>query len=954
MRTRPGFREALLLLLTAALLAAMPSCGGGGKAAPPAISVSLAPAAQTTIDQGQTVNFTATVANDSSNKGVTWSVSGTACTGAACGTLTNTTATTAKYNAPASVSSNLTVSVKATSVADTTKSASSTVVVTPVPGITITSLSSGTANTAYSATLQASGGAGTLTWSVISGTLPPGLSLNSSTGVISGTPTSTGSWTFTVQVTDSGSPALSAQQQLTITVNPATLTITTTSLSSGTVGTAYNATVQSSGGTTPVTWSVTVGTLPAGLSLNSSTGAISGTPTTAATSDFTVTATDSATPTPQTASKPLSITVNPAPLAVTTTSLPDGTVSTAYNQTLTATGGTPPYTWSVTSGSLPASLTLSSSGSISGTPTAAATSNFTVTATDSATPTPQTASEQLSITISAPALSITTTSLSDGVLSTAYNTTLQASGGTPPITWSVTVGTLPAGLSLNSSTGLISGTPTTAATSDFTVTATDSATPTPQTATKQLSITIAASSTACGSGNESVLSGQYAFVLSGRGAGADIYNYLGYIGTVTFDGAGGITSGEFESGMTTGGGSSGNINPANSSYSVGSDNRGCAVLEANENLTIRFSLGAFQSGTATKGRIIEFEDPTSTAYIAAGQLLKQGTGWFSTPLSGNYVAAGSGWDTSAGRFGLAGAVSLSGGSSSDGELDWNDAGTLQHSTGLGGTVNDYGTGYIQAWMFGTDSIVSLRKVSQSQLLFKAFVWINYPALGAYAFGEMRKQTGPFDDSSLNAPAVFHMSALDTSGPEVSIGLFTGDGSGTASVAFYGSDAGTLYSDTPTCTYSVASNGRTPLSGSECSGAPVLYLTGANTAFMLGQDQVVEVGQAELQFGGPFNNASVSDDFFVGTDAVVSHSQETEVGVLNLDGAGNVTGTGDHTSTTGQNGNDPFTDTYSVNPDGTFTLGSSGTTIVGIVISGYRMVKIDHETSTEPSILVLEK
>ena len=113
MRTRPGFREGFLLLLTAALLAAMPSCDGG-KATPPAISVSLAPAAQTTIDQGQTVNFTATVANDSSSKGVTWSLSGTACTGAACGTLTNTTATTATYNAPTPVSSNLTVSVKAT------------------------------------------------------------------------------------------------------------------------------------------------------------------------------------------------------------------------------------------------------------------------------------------------------------------------------------------------------------------------------------------------------------------------------------------------------------------------------------------------------------------------------------------------------------------------------------------------------------------------------------------------------------------------------------------------------------------------------------------------------------------------------------------------------------------------------------------------------------------------
>jgi hypothetical protein len=451
------------------------------------------------------------------------------------------------------------------------------------------------------------------------------------------------------------------------------------------------------------------------------------------------------------------------------------------------------------------------------------------------------------------------------------------------------------------------------------------------------------------------LNGQYAFVLSGRGAGADIYNYKAYIGTVTFDGAGGITSGEFESSITTGGETSnGNINPANSSYSVGSDNRGCAVLSADTDLTIRFSLGAIQSGTATKGRIIEFEDPTSTAYIAAGQFLKQGTAWFSTPLSGNYVAAGSGWDTSGGRFALAGAVLLSGGSSSNGELDWNEAGTLQHSTGLGGTVNDYGNGIIQGWMFGTQSYVSLRKVSQSQLLFKAFVWIDYPSrLGALAFGEMRQQSGTFDDSSLNGVAVFAVSRLAGSGSGVTIGTFTGNGSGSGSVTVYDDDAGTLTSGTNPCAYAVASNGRTTLSS--CGGdVPTLYLTATNTAFMLSGNQGVTFGQAEPQAAGPFDNTSVSGTFFMGTDAVVSHSQETEVGYVTLDN-GNVTGTSDHTSTTGQTANDPFTDTYLVRSDGTFQTGSSGTNnYVGIAISANKLVKIDHETLTEPSILVIEK
>jgi hypothetical protein len=297
---------------------------------------------------------------------------------------------------------------------------------------------------------------------------------------------------------------------------------------------------------------------------------------------------------------------------------------------------------------------------------------------------------------------------------------------------------------------------------------------------------------------------------------------------------------------------------------------------------------------------------------------------------------------------------LSGGSSSNGELDWNEAGTLQHSTGLGGTVNDYGNGIIQGWMFGTQSYVSLRKVSQSQLLFKAFVWIDYPSrLGALAFGEMRQQSGTFDDSSLNGVAVFAVSRLAGSGSGVTIGTFTGNGSGSGSVTVYDDDAGTLTSGTNPCAYAVASNGRTTLSS--CGGdVPTLYLTATNTAFMLSGNQGVTFGQAEPQAAGPFDNTSVSGTFFMGTDAVVSQSMEPEVGFVILDGAGNVSGIGDATSTTSQDPNHSITDPYSVNSDGTFSIGLSGTTVIGIAISGSKFVMIDQVTSTYPSILVVEK
>ncbi|MCJ7664202.1 MAG: Ig domain-containing protein, partial [Desulfobacterales bacterium] len=178
-------------------------------------------------------------------------------------------------------------------------------------------------------------------------------------------------------------------------------------------------------------------------------------------------------------------TTGPAPLSITTNTLPDGTVDVPYSQTLQATGGTGSYTWSTTSGSLPAGLSLNTStGLISGTPTAAGTANFTAQVTDSASATD---TQALSITInSPPPLNITTASLPDGNVGSAYSQTLQATGGTGSYNWSITSGSLPAGLSLTQSSGLISGTPTAAATSNFTVQVNDGST----TASKPLSITI--------------------------------------------------------------------------------------------------------------------------------------------------------------------------------------------------------------------------------------------------------------------------------------------------------------------------------------------------------------------------------------------------------------------------------------------------------------------------------
>jgi len=163
----------------------------------------------------------------------------------------------------------------------------------------------------------------------------------------------------------------------------------------------------------------------------------------------------------------------PAPLAVGTTSLPNGEVNTAYSATLAATGGTAPYSWTLAAGTLPSGITLDkASGALGGMPDAAvAGTPLTFQVSDSSSPA-QTTQAQLTLTV-VPALTVTTTSLPNGQVGTPYSATLAATGGTAPYTWALTAGTLPAGMTFNNASGALGGTPTatvTAALLTFTVT----------------------------------------------------------------------------------------------------------------------------------------------------------------------------------------------------------------------------------------------------------------------------------------------------------------------------------------------------------------------------------------------------------------------------------------------------------------------------------------------------
>jgi hypothetical protein len=362
-------------------------------------------------------------------------------------------------------------------------------IVNPEDLIIVTaSLPDGNVGDPYSHTLAASGGTPPYTWSISAGSLPGGLSLDPSSGSITGTPITAGTSNFTAMATDSLS--VSVTKPMSITIIPEDLTIVTDSLPNGVVGFPYSQSLMAFGGTPPYTWSISAGSLPDGLPLIStpSTGNIVGTPTTAGTSNFTVMVTDNL---GVSVTKPMSILVNPE-LTIITASLPDGMTYTPYSQTLVASGGTPPYTWSIDAGSLPDGLELDpSSGSITGMPfweTGSWTPPFTVKVSDGYG-TSHYVTKTMSITIIPNDLAIVTASLPDGMEYAPYSQALVASGGTPPYTWSISAGSLPTGLLLDPSSGNITGFPYDGTgISSFTVELTDS--PGLLTLTKSMSIMI--------------------------------------------------------------------------------------------------------------------------------------------------------------------------------------------------------------------------------------------------------------------------------------------------------------------------------------------------------------------------------------------------------------------------------------------------------------------------------
>ena len=330
-------------------------------------------------------------------------------------------------------------------------------------------LGAGQIGTNYNQQFTQSGGIGGITWSVSSGSLPPGLMLNPGTGLLSGIPTVPGTFGFTVRATDSSPNGCYGETPYMLVINCQSLSITTATLPNTVAGAAYNQPpLVLSGGSGQIDWTISAGALPTGLSLHPTSGVVSGVATVTGPFNFTVRATVNATGCFTT--KPFSISVGCQTITVNEASLPAATLNANYNQTVTQTGGIGTITWSISGGSLPAPLMLSSGGQITGTPTATGSFPVTLRATDA---NGCFGEKSFTLTVNCASFSISPATLNQGTVNAGYSQQLSQTGATNSVTWSLQASSLPTNLTLSAG-GLISGTPNVAGSFPITVRATES------------------------------------------------------------------------------------------------------------------------------------------------------------------------------------------------------------------------------------------------------------------------------------------------------------------------------------------------------------------------------------------------------------------------------------------------------------------------------------------------
>ena len=558
-------------------------------------------------------------------------------------------------------------------------------------------------------------------------------------------------------------------------------------------------------------------------------------------------------------------------------------------------------------------------------------------------------------TITASPLSLQTVALPQGTVGVAYtSTTLQVIGGTGPYTWSLASGNPPSGMSLSTAGG-ISGTPTAAGVFSFTVQVQDSENPpvTSTTPTPESITIVTVNGTACGApgGNESLLNGQYAFLLEG----SDPNGLDTMVGSFTADGAGNITAGEEDLNLSSGVvDAMQSITPASKAYVVGSDHRGClALTTGGVTFVYHFALGSISSGIAGKGRLVEFD---TSGTVTGGVMKLRDTSAFSTAaISGNYAFVVA--DQLPGQFVAAGAFNANAGVISSGAVDTNSQGNID---GAGATyptapLSFTGSDTVDTNGRGTFSFTTANGqinstcyvISATELYCTSSdVQGSNPLYPLFAGRILQQSSASFSNSSLNGTSIRYLSGMATSGSgvKVEVGLLQADGSGNFTYTADADDGGSISSPTAEGTYTVASNGRVIVTISGQTLTSLYYLVNSNEAFDISTSPNVTSGFIKPQATGPFSNASLSATYSFGQVVPSAEPFQFQTAELSLDGAGNIAGTADSVNTSSDvlsPGQSLTGQTYEVSSTGRGTLSYNGNVInTFYVISPTEWVAID--------------
>ncbi|KAG1274324.1 hypothetical protein G6F65_010534 [Rhizopus arrhizus] len=349
----------------------------------------------------------------------------------------------------------------------------------------------------YSQTFTWSGGSAPFSGYQVSN-LPAGLSVTATTAnsaTVSGTPTASGTFNINASARDSstGNGPYTVGQLFSLVVAGPSLSATPAVLPTATAGNPYQQAITATGGIAPYQVALT-GTLPVGMSFNAASGTLSGTPTQSGTCARSATITDSTGGTPASLTQSYSLVVASPVLVATPGTLAGGTAGSPYQMVFTASGGIAPYHVAL-SGTLPAGLSFdAASATLSGTPTQSGSFTVSATITDSTTGTPARLVQAYTLTIAAPALSLTPVAgaLPASTAGSSYTLAFATTGGLAPYRYTLASGALPAGLVLDASTGRVAGTPSVAGSFGFSVAVSDATTGGAGSATQAYTLNVSA------------------------------------------------------------------------------------------------------------------------------------------------------------------------------------------------------------------------------------------------------------------------------------------------------------------------------------------------------------------------------------------------------------------------------------------------------------------------------